>query len=331
MRRQQASATRRPRTPGLPVVREGAAQPRGQAVRVGPEASPEGLGAVIPEGRHGPHVEPVATHVLAVGCDLAPDLSGHAPGIERFPVAMHLAQPAEVVEVPAQRVQRRQVMGVPHRGLGHVRLRHPGREHVARQRLVLGVGHRPERHALPRPPRHRPVRAAEEGRGAQLLRVAVHARAAEAREVLLQLAPHHRRIAASRQVRSTRECDVIREREAAQQRGEPAGPVRHRVLREECDVGPGGQLHQAVACASMRELRARDLLDVRIVPASELARAVGRARVDDEQLDVAGDSLLCAHRREHLAQKRAPVKHGQCDGDNHRRHGPAILGAADGC
>ena len=245
---------------------------------------------------------------------------------------MHLAQPAEVVEVPAQRVQRRQVVGVPHGGLGHVRLRHPGGEHVARERLILGVGHRSEGDALPRPPRHRSVRAAEEARRTQLLRAAVDPRAAEAREVLLELAPHHRRVAASRQVRAAHERDVIREREAAAaSAASQPGPSGTESCVRNATWVPGA--------SSIRRLR--------VPPCENSARGISSTRapcrrasstepsVEPESMTSSSTSPAtpsCARTAASTSPSSAPaVEHGQRDGDVHRRHGPAILGAADGC
>ena len=106
-------------------------------------------------------------HERPVGRDVAAHAGRDVARRQRLAQPVDLGERAEVVEVAAERLQRRQVVRVDHRGLRHVRLRQAGGEHVARQHLVLGVADRPERHALPRPARDGAVGAAEERRRAE--------------------------------------------------------------------------------------------------------------------------------------------------------------------
>jgi hypothetical protein len=265
---------------------------------------------------HPPHEGAVRDHV-------APHARGHVARRHRLAVAVHLRERAEVVEVAAQRAQRRVVVGVQDRRLRHVGLGPAVGEHVARELLILGVGQRAERRALPCPARDGPVRAAEVRRRPQLGRPPVHPRPAEAAEVLEQLAAHHRARIRPREVWAGDQRDVVREREAAQERGEPARSGGLRVLGEEGDVLAAAQLHQPVARAAVRELRARDLQHACAVRAGHLAGAVGGPRVDHDELHLAVE-LLGAHRGEHAVEQRAAVQDRKGDGDGHAAARPFI-------
>ena len=78
-----------------------------------------------------------------------------------------------------------------------------------------------------------------------------------------------------------------------------------------------GELHQPVAGAAMGELCAPDLHDVRAMPTRERHRAVGRSRVDHEQLDRPVD-LLGRDGGEDLAEECTAVE--DRDRDSGRAH-----------
>ena len=78
---------------------------------------------------------------------------------------------------------------------------------------------------------------------------------------------------------------------------------------------PRAMLHHAVARAAVRELALVDLVDDGAVAARDLERAVRRARVDDQDLELAVD-LLRAHRAQHLVEVAGAVQHRDGDGDD---------------
>lgn len=67
--------------------------------------------------------------------------------------------------------------------------------------------------------------------------------------------------------------------------------VRDRVLRRENDQVPPGEPNAKVACATVAELCSFDLVDDGAASAREVGGAVGRARVDDDGLDVLRNPL----------------------------------------
>ena len=123
-------------------------------------------------------------------------------------------------------------------------------------------------------------------------------------------------------MRAERRADALVERERLAVGVEPARH-RHGVLRQEADELAGRSLHPEVARPAVPELLGRDL--DQLAPAARATqRAVARAGVDHEQLEVA----LGAHRGEHPLDKRPAVLDGDDNGD--LCHGASAAGAHTG-
>jgi hypothetical protein len=120
-------------------------------------------------------------------------------------------------------------------------------------------------------------------------------------------------------VRAEHGRHVVGVLEALEERSQPAVVRRGRVLGQECHVLAAREGHHPVARAAMRELALRDLVDDRAVAAGDLERAVRRAGVHHEDLELAVDALA-AHGLEHLVEVAGAVQHR--DGDGDRAHPP---------
>ena len=171
-------------------------------------------------------------------------------------------------------------------------------EHGPAEGLVLGVVELGEAQLLPAGAQVAGVHVREEGE----VPLAVHHRAPvrrKAREELGQLPSDHRARAGVGQMRSERGAHARVERERLAVGGEPAG-LRDGVLREEADQLPGRALCAQVAGAPVAELARRDLDHLVGELARDLQRAVARARVDHQQLELP----LGAHGLQRAAQQR---------------------------
>ncbi len=254
-------------------------------------------------------LDPLAAQPALVVADQPADRQRRVDGVGDLDVVEHLAQRAELVEVAPQELRRRVVVRVQHAGVRVVDLRVAGLDHLAPEQLVLGVGDLAVGHLAPRRLGHAAVDVGEEAQPAREAPVGGHLRRAAAEpldvdrappvapggEVALHLALDHVRGVGPRVVRAEHERDVGGLLEALQQRRQPAVVRGRRVLGEEGDVVALGQLHHAVAGAAVGEWTLLDPVHPRAVGGGDLERAVGRAGVDDQQLDLAVGALR-AHR-----------------------------------
>ena len=236
------------------------------------------------------HVAPI--HALTfepspvLACQRA-DGADDVTWFRRLPVIEHLAQPAVLVEVAAEKAPRREVMRVQDDRPRVEDLREAGLDQLAAEQLVLGVGNRPEGNLFPRPAGEHEVDAREERQlprlravGGEPLRGAVEAldvdrdSRAPVLEVALHLGLDHVARVLAGDVRPEDRGDVVGPLEALEERGEPAFVGGRRILRQKRDVVSSSELHHQVARAAVRELRLRDLVHAGAVALCDLERAV---------------------------------------------------------